>query len=162
MAERALGADVFERADQIGSALIGEPPPLLPLGTGPVEAMPHHFSMVPHEFVDRYIAHLGPVLSVVWLYVYRRTRGYGETVARPRPLGVSIAQLVEGLLVEGARLDNGVGLKRAAVVRALTSLESRGLLCKVREGDRGRHLAALYAIPEPHLASISQLRPARK
>lgn len=132
------------------------PPPLLPMGTGPLHIAGHHFSMMPHEFVDLYIAHLGPAATTIWLYLLRRTR----CAADPGP--VPLAQVVGGLVDRGVRYDNGTGLGRGAVMRGLARLEELGLVEKKRSRDRGRHLAALYAIREPGPAPISELRRARK
>jgi DNA-binding transcriptional ArsR family regulator len=133
-----------------------DPLPLLPMGTGPLPIAGHHFSMMPHEFVDRYVAHLGSNATVVWVYLLRYTR----CAADPGP--VPLAQLVDGLVSHGVRLDNGTGLSRGAVMRALAGLVQIGLVEKKRERDRGRHLAALYAIREPGPALVTHLRRARK
>jgi DNA-binding transcriptional ArsR family regulator len=132
------------------------PPPLLPMGTGPLPIAGHHFSMMPHEFVDRYVAHLGPVATVIWIYLLRRTRCASD----PEPVPLSV--IVDGLVRSGLRQDNGTGLGRGAVMRSLERLQELGLVEKKRSRDRGRHLAALYAIREPGPAPISDLRRGRK
>lgn len=153
---RWLTPEDVERAD--GAAAGGpELPPMLPIPKGGVFVLDHYFSIIPHEFVDCYMAAAGPAATVVFLYIYRRTKGYGADAKT-----ISLTQFVEGLIVEGMRKDNGVGLQRAAVVRALRRLEELELVEALRSTNKGRHEPTLYRIKERRPTTIQPLRRARK
>jgi DNA-binding MarR family transcriptional regulator len=102
-----------------------------------------NFTAVPDEFFDQLVTRLGSAEIRVLLYIIRRTFGFKK--ARD---SISLSQMVEGIVKKnGTRLDSGTGLKKAAVCRALASLEKRGIIIRTKRFDySGGAIATSYQL----------------
>src|SRR5690348_1838862 len=83
-----------------------------------------NFTQVPDEIFDV----LAPTLTEgelrVLLYIVRRTFGFRRSTD-----AISIQQMEHGIVTKDGRvLDRGTGMKRAAICRALHSLEAKGVV----------------------------------
>lgn len=98
---------------------------------------------LPQEFADRWLARLERAELRCYIYICRRTRGFGK-----HEDAISIEQFMHGIRTrDGRRLDEGTGLTRNAVRSALARLEALGLIIRTRrDSDRHGHEATLYAL----------------
>lgn len=83
----------------------------------------------PDEIFDRFLTRLSHAELKVLLYITRRTFGFKKSADH-----ISIKQISEGIVTKkGHRLDHGAGLNRRTVIRAVQSLEEKGLVTVSRE-----------------------------
>src|SRR5690348_7160239 len=91
---------------------------------------------LPDEIYDEWVPVLGEAELKVLLYIVRRTLGF-----RKGADAISLKQFLGGIVTRDGRvLDRGCGVKsRPNIVRALKSLEDRGLIrtfkTQTAEGD---------------------------
>ncbi len=102
-----------------------------------------NFTSVPDEFFDELIPRLGSAEMRVLLYIIRRTFGFKKQVDT-----ISLSQMVYGIVrKDGTRLDAGTGLKKAAVCRALASLETMGVIIRTKQyAKTGGAIATSYQL----------------
>lgn len=87
---------------------------------------------VPDQLFDELLYHLSPTEIVVLLYIIRRTFGF-----KKRSDNISLKQLCEGITTsDGKVLDQGTGLSKATVARALNSLEDKNVINRIRRSSR--------------------------
>src|ERR687886_1931070 len=93
-----------------------------------------HYTMVPDEIFDRYLADLSGAELKVLLYITRHTLGWHKHADR-----LSLTQICHGILRrDGTPQDRGTGLHRETACRAIRALEQRGLITVRRvHGPRG-------------------------
>lgn len=100
---------------------------------------------LPDEIYDLWAPQLGEAELKVLLYIVRRTLGF-----RKEADAISLTQFTRGIVTgDGRVLDHGCGVKnRSNVVRALKSLEGRGLIRatsrRTAAGDQGVTTYALW------------------
>jgi hypothetical protein len=102
-----------------------------------------NFTSVPDEFFDELVPRLGNAELRVLLYIIRRTFGFKKQVD-----AISLSQMVDGIVrKDGTRLDAGTGLKKAAVCRALASLEKSGIIIRKKQyATTGGAIASSYQL----------------
>jgi hypothetical protein len=102
-----------------------------------------NFTSVPDEFFDELVPRLGNAEIRVLLYIIRRTFGFKKQTD-----AISLSQMVDGIVrKDGTRLDAGTGLKKAAVCRALTSLENSGIIIRTKQfASSGGAIATSYQL----------------
>ena len=108
---------------------------------------------VPDQLFDELLYRLEPSEMMVLLYIVRRTYGF-----KKQSDNISLKQLVEGITTRDGRvLDRGTGLSKATVARALTGLETKNVILRVRRRSRDRgdepttyHLNIPGALPQMH------------
>lgn len=102
-----------------------------------------NFTSVPDEFFDELIPRLSSAEMRVLLYIIRRTFGFKKQID-----AISLSQMVFGIVrKDGTRLDAGTGLKKAAVCRALASLESIGVIIRTKQfAKTGGAIATSYQL----------------
>jgi hypothetical protein len=82
------------------------------------------YTQVPDELFDRLMPHLTEAELKVLLYIVRRTFGFKKITD-----DISLSQLVAGITTrDGTLLDEGTGLTRRAVLKALKSLKEQGII----------------------------------
>jgi hypothetical protein len=108
-----------------------------------------NFTTVPDEFFDDLVPKLGNAELRVLLYIIRRTFGF-----KKERDSISLSQMVEGIVrKDGTRLDSGTGLKKAAVCKALSSLERQGIIYRTKQFDfAGGAVATSYQL---HMKGVS-------
>jgi hypothetical protein len=90
-----------------------------------------NFTSVPDEFFDDLVTRIGNAELRVLLYIIRRTFGF-----KKQRDSISLSQMVDGIVrKDGTRLDSGTGLKKAAVCKALNSLERQGIIYRTKQFD---------------------------
>lgn len=106
------------------------------------EFIPNSFQ-VPNEYIDRYISLLEPGEFAVLIYAARRIFGFQKRADR-----ISVSQFAGGLVSSktGARLDDGTGLNRTTVMRALDNLVRFRLMDRLEENDPRTNAGALYSL----------------
>lgn len=106
------------------------------------EFIPNSFQ-VPNAYIDRFMALLEPEEFCVLIYAARRIFGFQKRSDR-----ISVSQFSAGLVSRktGARLDDGTGLNRTTVMRALDNLVRFRLMEKLEENDPKTNAGALYAL----------------
>ena len=86
------------------------------------------YTPFPDDIVDLLLPHLNGAELKVLLYICRRTYGFKKQFD-----AISLSQMVRGITTkEGKVLDSGTGLGKTSVVRALTSLEEKGIILRDR------------------------------
>jgi hypothetical protein len=102
-----------------------------------------NFTPVPDEFFDELIPSLTSAEMRVLLYIIRRTFGFKKQMD-----AISLSQMVYGIVrKDGTRLDAGTGLKKAAVCRALASLEAWGVIIRTKQyASTGGAIATSYQL----------------
>jgi hypothetical protein len=100
------------------------------------------FTPVPDALFDAVFPDLSPSELKVYLYLLRRTLGFGR-----RETWISLSQMAQGIRNRsGERLDRGACLHPRTIQRAIKSLEGRGLIrIRARRDARG-HMANLYSL----------------
>ncbi len=88
-----------------------------------------NFTPVPDEFLDEMLPLMRSEAELkILLYAMRRTYGFKRDSDN-----ISISQLLRGITTrEGVRLDRGTGLSKKHLLKALDSLEEKGLLIRTR------------------------------
>lgn len=105
---------------------------------------------IPDELFDELMAELSGAELKVLLYICRRTFGF-----KKERDNISLKQLVEGITTKkGKKLDNGTGLGKASVARAVKTLEEKGVVLRIkrkskRKGDESTTYA-LHIVPVSH------------
>lgn len=101
------------------------------------------YTPIPDSFIDELMCHLTEAELRVALYIMRRTFGF-----KKRADDISINQMVNGITTRDGRvLDQGCGVQRAAIIRAVRGLESKGVVIAHRNQspERGNE-ATTYAL----------------
>jgi phage replication O-like protein O len=89
---------------------------------------------IPDELFDELMAQLSGAELKVLLYICRRTYGF-----KKERDNISLHQLVEGITTKtGKKLDNGTGLGKASVARAVKALEEKGVIFRVKRQSKRR------------------------
>lgn len=99
---------------------------------------------LPDEIYDVWAPVLGAAELKVLLYIVRRTLGFGKQAD-----AISLGQFMHGIVTrDGHRLDHGCGItSRPNVVKALASLEEKGLIRATKERTRaGGRAVTTYAL----------------
>jgi phage replication O-like protein O len=98
---------------------------------------------IPDELFDELMAQLTGAELKVLLYICRRTFGF-----KKERDNISLHQLVEGITTKkGKKLDNGTGLGKASVARAVKTLEEKGVIFRVkRQSKRKGDESTSYAL----------------
>src|SRR5256885_6249 len=79
---------------------------------------------VTRAVLGQFVAEFGLAELRLWLYILRRSIGFGERSAR-----ISLDQFARGACdADGRARDVGTGLSRRAIRTGLRSLEARGLI----------------------------------
>lgn len=90
-------------------------------------------TQIPNVVLDYWMADLSGAEFKVLMYIARRTYGFGKASDR-----ISLTQISEGIKKrDGSILDQGTGLSRASVIRAIQVLISKGLLIKDHDWRSG-------------------------
>lgn len=101
-----------------------------------------HYTMVPDDLFDVYLAELSGAELKVLLYITRHTLGWNKHVDR-----LSLTQLCKGITRrDGTPQDHGTGLHRETACQAIKSLERRGLITVRRAHGPHGHETTVYAL----------------
>lgn len=102
-----------------------------------------HYTSVPDQFFDELMPRLSGAELKVLLYIIRRTFGFKRNSD-----SISLSQMVSGITKQtGEVLDQGTGLGKASVVRALNTLaEKKIILRQRRSSDKNGDEATTYAL----------------
>lgn len=102
-----------------------------------------NYTQVPNECFDELLPHLNEGELKVLLYIIRRTFGFQREADT-----ISIKQMMDGLVtVDGRQLDQGAGLSRSAVIRALKGLQDKGIITARKNLDPERgSMPSTYAL----------------
>jgi DNA-binding MarR family transcriptional regulator len=102
-----------------------------------------HYTPTPDEYYDFQMQDLSLGEMRVLSYIIRRTLGFGREADT-----ISLKQMVQGRVAEDGRLlDRGTGLTMKAALRAIRSLEEKGLIVvERRPSSDGGHEANVYRI----------------
>ncbi len=102
-----------------------------------------NYTQTPNELFDQLMPHLNEGELKVLLYIIRRTFGFQRESDT-----ISIKQMMDGLVTrDGRRLDEGVGLSRSAVIRALKGLQDKGVIVAQKNVDPERgSMPSTYAL----------------
>jgi hypothetical protein len=93
-----------------------------------------NYTQTPNQLFDELLPHLNEGELKVLLYIIRRTFGFQRDAD-----DISIKQMMDGLVTrDGRRLDEGVGLSRSAVIRALKGLQDKGVILARKNSDPER------------------------
>jgi len=113
-----------------------------------------YYTQVPDEVIDVLMPKLSGAEFKIVVYICRRTFGF-----RKDSDDISLNQLVHGITTkEGRVLDQGTGLSVDTVVRALKSLEDKGVLIKTKKQSQTRgNESNNYAL---HKMAVSATPPA--
>jgi len=100
-------------------------------------------TQVPDQLFDRVLAHLNGGELKVLLYIIRRTFGFKKNNDN-----ISIAQISRGITTKkGKVLDNGTGLSKSSVVRAVKGLlEKKVIIAQKRSNKKKGDLPTTYAL----------------
>jgi hypothetical protein len=91
-------------------------------------------TIVPDVFFDELAPQLGEAELRVLIYIIRRTFGFKKNSD-----DISLKQLVEGITTKDGRvLDRGAGVGKPAAIRAVKSLEEKGVIVKRTNYSRER------------------------
>lgn len=92
------------------------------------------YTQVPDELFDELLSELSGSELKVLLYVVRRTFGFKRDSDH-----ISLSQMTNGIQrKDGSILDNGTGLDKKTVIRAVKSLVSKGILVHTRKSSPER------------------------
>ena len=94
-----------------------------------------NYTQVPDALFDELLAYLSGTELKVLLYIMRRTFGF----KRERDQ-ISLSQMLHGIVKhDGERLDHGTGVSKPSLLRALRSLQEKGILIaeRCRSTERG-------------------------
>ena len=109
-----------------------------------VKSIATPYTQLPDLILDWWMAELSESELKVVLYIARRTYGFQKTSD-----AISISQMVDGKfsLKTGERLDNGTGLSKTSVIKAIASLVVKGLLIQHRQSHpKYGDLASVYSL----------------
>jgi len=100
-------------------------------------------TQTPDEVFDRFLIGLSHAELKVLLYIIRRTFGFKKDKDR-----ISLKQISEGIVKkDGERLDSGAGIDRRTAMRAVKSLEKKGLIVVERERTKdGYNFVNVYSL----------------
>lgn len=104
---------------------------------------PLNYTQVPDEFFDNVAPLLTEAQLKVMLYIIRRTFGFKKQSDR-----ISLRQMLYGIVTKsGERLDQGVGVQKKALLKALNSLEESRYILRSRNksNERGNE-ATTYSL----------------
>lgn len=112
-----------------------------------------NFTQVPDQLFDELLPELNGSELKVLLYIVRRTFGFKRDAD-----AISLSQMLDGIVTrDGRRLDRGAGLTKKPLLKALKSLEARGMIVVKRRTDADRgHRPSIYclkmaeAVPAAH------------
>lgn len=91
-------------------------------------------TQVPNIILDKLMYRLPDAELRVIIYICRRTYGFQRESDQ-----ISYSQFIDGIVKrDGTRLDGGCGLARASVSKALTNLQTLGLIIK-EESSKGNY-----------------------
>ena len=101
------------------------------------------YTPVPDQFFDHVMTHLTEAELRVALYIVRRTFGF-----KKQQDSISLSQMVDGIVKkDGEILDEGTGMARSSVTRALRGLEEKGIIVPVRrKSANGVNQTTVYAL----------------
>lgn len=101
------------------------------------------YTMVPDEIFDKLLPHLSPSELKVLLYLVRRTFGFKKDSDT-----ISLSQLCNGIKTRtGKVIDNGTGLSRPAVIKALKVLEENNIILAHRSRNyKGEKQTNTYSL----------------
>ena len=102
-----------------------------------------NFTTVPDEFFDVLAPRLNGGEVKALLYIIRRTFGF-----KKERDSISISQMLNGIVKRnGDRLDNGAGLSKPSLCRALNTLAEKNVIIATRQFDfNGSNLATSYQL----------------
>jgi hypothetical protein len=102
-----------------------------------------NFTSVPDEFFDELAPRLNGGEVKVLLYIIRRTFGF----KKERDC-ISLSQMLNGIVRRnGERLDNGAGLSKPSLCRALNTLVEKQVIIATRQYDyNGSNMATAYQL----------------
>jgi hypothetical protein len=90
------------------------------------------YTKVPNVLFDTLLADLSGAELKVYLYILRRTVGFGKLSDV-----ISLPQFTKGIhKKDGTVLDHGTGLHHETVLIALTGLEQKGLITRKKQGKK--------------------------
>lgn len=100
-------------------------------------------TQTPDEIFDRFLPDLGLAELRVLLYIVRRTYGFKKDYD-----SISLRQITEGITTkEGKELDRGTGMTRRGALKAIQSLEKRGLIIVGRrKAEDGENEINVYSL----------------
>ncbi len=100
-------------------------------------------TQTPDEVFDRFLTELSHAELKVLLYIIRRTFGFKKDADR-----ISLKQIAEGIITkDGKRLDRGAGLHKTNAIKALKSLEEKGLISVQRvKTEDGYNSVNVYSL----------------
>jgi len=99
---------------------------------------------LPDEIYDEWVPLLGEAELKVLLYIVRRTLGFQKGTD-----AISLTQFARGIVTRDGRvLDRGCGItSRATLIRALTTLEEKGLIiARKGQSKAGGHAVTVYGL----------------
>lgn len=98
---------------------------------------------IPDEFFDLLAVNLSEAELRVLLYIMRRTFGF-----KKKADAISLSQLTGGIRRrDGSMLDYGTGLSKPAVLKAVSGLQSKGIISvEKRTGEDGRNEVNVYQL----------------
>jgi DNA-binding transcriptional ArsR family regulator len=101
------------------------------------------YTMVPDEIFDRLLPYLSPSELKVLLYLVRRTFGFKKDSD-----SISLSQICNGIRrKDGKIIDNGTGLSRPAVIKALRVLEDNNIIITYRSKNyKGEKQTNTYSL----------------
>ena len=102
-----------------------------------------NYTQVPDQLFDELLPELSGSELKVLLYIIRRTFGFKRDAD-----AISLSQMLNGIVKrDGTRLDHGAGLTKKPLLKALRSLEERGIILVERrtDGERG-HRPSIYRL----------------
>lgn len=103
--------------------------------------IPNSFQ-TPNAYVDEYLAYLTPEEFVVLIYMDRRIFGFHKGQDR-----ISLSQFEQGIKTsKGKILDEGTGLSRKTILKALGELKEFGLIRQVAPNNPPTNDGACYEL----------------
>lgn len=98
---------------------------------------------IPDEFFDVLAVQLSEAELRVLLYIMRRTFGF-----KKKADAISLSQLTGGIRKrDGSMLDYGTGLSRPSVLKAVSGLQTKGIITiEKRTGEDGRNEVNVYQL----------------
>ena len=106
-----------------------------------------HYTMVPDEIFDKLLPCLNPSELKVLLYLVRRTFGFKKDKD-----SISLTQISNGIRTRtGKVIDNGTGLSRPAIIKALKVLEENNIILAHRSRNyKGEKQTNTYSLNVIH------------
>jgi len=105
------------------------------------------YTMVPDEIFDILLPYLSPSALKVLLYLVRRTFGFKKDSD-----SISLSQICNGIRRKNGKIiDNGTGLSRPAVIKALRVLEHNNIIITYRSKNyKGEKQTNTYSLNVAH------------